>query len=151
MEFEQVIRLVEAVSKSGLTDFDYEEGNLKLHMGKKGPKAVKVTEIPMVESHETAAVREIVNVEAGPEEKTSDHEAVIASPIVGVFYTSPGPDSEPFVKVGDRIQEGQTIGIVEAMKLMNEIESDVSGVVTEVLAADGEGVEYGQPLIRGEK
>ena len=91
MEFEQVIRLVEAVSKSGLTDFDYEEGNLKLHMGKKGPKAVKVTEIPMVESHETAAVREIVNVEAGPEEKTSDHEAVIASPIVGVFYTSPGP------------------------------------------------------------
>ena len=137
MEFEQVIRLVEAVSKSGLTDFDYEEGNLKLHMGKKGPKA--------------AAVREIVNVEAGPEEKTSDHEAVIASPIVGVFYTSPGPDSEPFVKVGDRIQGGQTIGIVEAMKLMNEIESDVSGVVTEVLAADGEGVEYGQPLIRVEK
>ena len=128
MEFEQVIRLVEAVSKSGLTDFDYEEGNLKLHMGKKGPKAVKVTEIPMVESHETAAVREIVNVEAGPEEKTSDHEAV-----------------------GDRIQGGQTIGIVEAMKLMNEIESDVSGVVTEVLAADGEGVEYGQPLIRVEK
>ena len=144
MEFEQVIRLVEAVSKSGLTDFDYEEGNLKLHMGKKGPKAVKVTEIPMVESPETAAVREIVNVEAGPEEKTSDHEAVIASPIVGVFYTSPGPDSE-------RIQEGQTIGIVEAMKLMNEIESDVSGVVTEVLAVDGEGVEYGQPLIRVEK
>ena len=71
----------------------------------------------------------------------------VTSPIVGVFYAAPGPEKEPFVRVGDRVEAGQVIGIVEAMKLMNEIQSDVSGVVTKICVQDGEGVEYGQPLI----
>lgn len=151
MEFEQMIRLIETVSKAGLTEFDYEEGNLKLHMGKKPAKAVKVADIPTVESYEKIEIEETVDAEVKTEAKPSANEAVITSPIVGVFYTSPGPDREPFVKVGDRIQAGQVIGIIEAMKLMNEIQSDVSGIVTEILPANGDGVEYGQPLIRIEK
>lgn len=147
MEFEQMIRLIETVSKAGLTEFDYEEGNLKLHMGKKPAKAVKVADIPPVGGYEKIEIEETVDAEVRP----SVNEAVITSPIVGVFYTSPGPDREPFVKVGDRIQAGQVIGIIEAMKLMNEIQSDVSGIVTEILPANGDGVEYGQPLIRIEK
>ena len=73
---------------------------------------------------------------------------VITSPLVGTFYSSSSPDAESFVKVGDRVEKGQTLGIVEAMKLMNEIESDYSGTVAEILVNNQEGVEYGQPLFR---
>ena len=85
-------------------------------------------------------------METETSEKAPDGTAV-TSPIVGVFYAAPGPEKEPFVRAGDRVEAGQVIGIVEAMKLMNEIQSDVSGVVTKICVQDGEGVEYGQPLI----
>ena len=68
--------------------------------------------------------------------------------MVGTFYAEPAEDAESFVKVGDRVEKGQTLGIVEAMKLMNEIESDYSGTVAEILVNNQEGVEYGQPLFR---
>lgn len=68
--------------------------------------------------------------------------------MVGTFYAAPAEDAESFVKVGDRVEKGQTLGIVEAMKLMNEIESDYSGTVAEILVNNQEGVEYGQPLFR---
>ena len=71
---------------------------------------------------------------------------IVKSPIVGTFYTSPSPDAAPFVKVGDRVSKGQVICIVEAMKLMNEIEADVTGEVVRVLVENGQPVEYGQPL-----
>jgi len=72
----------------------------------------------------------------------------VESPLVGTFYAAPAEDAESFVKVGDRVEKGQTLGIVEAMKLMNEIESDYSGTVAEILVNNQEGVEYGQPLFR---
>lgn len=72
----------------------------------------------------------------------------ILSPMVGTFYRSPGPDEAPFVEVGDRIRSGQTVCIIEAMKLMNEIESEVSGQVMEILVQNGEPVEFNQPLMR---
>ena len=68
------------------------------------------------------------------------------SPLVGTFYAAPSEDAEPFVKEGDSVKEGQVLAIVEAMKLMNEIESDFTGTVTEILVENGEAVEYGQPL-----
>jgi acetyl-CoA carboxylase biotin carboxyl carrier protein len=72
----------------------------------------------------------------------------IPSPMVGTFYRAPGPSESPFVEVGDRVRSGQTVCIIEAMKLMNEIESEVSGQVIEILLQNGEPVEYGQPLMR---
>ncbi|MBD1831950.1 acetyl-CoA carboxylase biotin carboxyl carrier protein [Cyanobacteria bacterium FACHB-472] len=72
----------------------------------------------------------------------------VASPMVGTFYRSPAPDEPAFVEVGDRIRTGQTVCIIEAMKLMNEIEAEVSGIVMEILVQNGEPVEYGQPLMR---
>jgi len=72
----------------------------------------------------------------------------VLSPMVGTFYRAPGPDDAPFVEVGDRIRTGQTVCIIEAMKLMNEIEAEVSGQVMEILVKNGEPVEYGQPLMR---
>ena len=73
---------------------------------------------------------------------------VVESPLVGTFYAAPAEDAQAFVKVGDKVEKGQTLGIVEAMKLMNEIESDYSGTVAEILVHNQEGVEYGQPLFR---
>lgn len=147
MEFNQLLQLVETVAASGLNEFDYEEGDIKLHLGRKAPKTVQVVggiaEQNPVES--TVFVPKAVETTpTGPKVSGKD----VISPIVGVFYAASSPEAEPFVKVGDHVEKGQVIGIVEAMKLMNEIESDVSGVVTEVCVADGEGVEYGQPLIR---
>lgn len=75
-------------------------------------------------------------------------EKVVVSPLVGVFYNAPSPDAEPFIRVGAQVKKGQVIGIVEAMKLMNEIESDQEGIVTEILIENEDVVEYGQPLIR---
>lgn len=71
---------------------------------------------------------------------------IIKSPLVGTFYAAPAEDAAPFVQIGDTVKKGQTLGIVEAMKLMNDIESEFDGVVTQVLVANGDGVEYGQPL-----
>ena len=71
---------------------------------------------------------------------------VVKSPLVGTFYAAPAEDAEPFVKVGDSVKEGQVLAIVEAMKLMNEIESDYTGTVKEILVENGQGVEFGQPL-----
>lgn len=147
MEVNEIIRLVEAVSESGLNEFDYEEGNIKIHLGKKQAKKMIVCETP--EKFVTEAGQ--TSVKESEEEKTAPKGKEVVSPIVGIFYAAPGPDKAPFVKVGDTVREGQVIGIVEAMKLMNEIESDVSGVITEILVKDGDGVEYGQPLIRVEK
>jgi len=73
---------------------------------------------------------------------------VVAAPMIGTFYASPSPGDPPFVEVGDSVEVGQTIGIIEAMKIMNEITSDRAGVVAEVLARNAEAVEYGSPLIR---
>ena len=79
-------------------------------------------------------------------QSTSDN--VVLSPLVGTFYSSSSPDAEPFVKVGDTVKKGQVLGIIEAMKLMNEIESDFDGVVEAILVNNEDVVEYGQPLFR---
>lgn len=152
MEFEQILRLVETVSESGLTEFDYEEGNLKIHLGKKPPKIFQTGE----KAHLLSGGEVSENIKSGgnisleketeTSEKASEGTPVV-SPIVGVFYAAPGPEAEPFVHVGARVEAGQVIGIVEAMKLMNEIQSDVSGIVAKICVQDGEGVEYGQPLV----
>jgi acetyl-CoA carboxylase biotin carboxyl carrier protein len=154
MDVEQILRLVEAVSGSGLTEFDYEEGQTKLHLEKKPPKVLQT--MPPVSGFDAMApistIEPISAVE--PEPKTEKKEAegtFVTSPIVGVFYTAPGPEAKPFVQPGDRIEKGQVVGIVEAMKLMNEIQSDVSGTVAEICLQNGDNVEYGQPLIRVEK
>lgn len=156
MEFEQIMRLIETVASSGLTEFDYEEGHLKIHLGKKSPKILRVSEKDR--AADDLAISE--NIRRGEKQISAEGDGTaakeikgtpISSPIVGVFYAASGPETEPFVKIGDRIEVGQVIGIVEAMKLMNEIESDVSGIVTKICVEDGDGVEYGQPLIYVQK
>ena len=83
-----------------------------------------------------------------PAAATADDEHIITAPMIGTFYEAPAPGEPPFVNVGDVVEVGQTVAIIEAMKIMNEIQSDVAGTMVEVLARNGHGVEFGQPLFR---
>lgn len=161
MKVEQVLQLIQAVSDSELTEFKYEEDGVKLSLKKTGDKIVQVQASAAVPAVMPAAPAVIpaaapaapapVPAAEAPAADSAAEEAlpagnVVKSPLVGTFYAAPSEDAEPFVKVGDSVKEGQVLAIVEAMKLMNEIESDFTGTVAEILVENGEAVEYGQPL-----
>ena len=153
MEMEKMIELIDAVSKSDLTGFKYEEEGTKLHLSKKENTCYVTENLSAPVNAVTTSATEIKKAAEGDQiSGTSAEETpvgnVVESPLVGTFYAAPAEDAESFVKVGDRVEKGQTLGIVEAMKLMNEIESDYSGTVAEILVNNQEGVEYGQPLFR---
>lgn len=133
MQFEELIQLIEKVSESELTGFKYEESGLKLHLTKKKGKIQAV-------ASQVASTSVSENSSDKPEGKC------IKSPLVGTFYAAPAEGEAPFVSVGDTVTKGQTLAIVEAMKLMNEIESEYEGTITEILVENGQAVEYGQPL-----
>ena len=153
MEMEKMIELIDAVSKSDLTGFKYEEEGIKLHLSKKENTCYVTENLSAPVNAVTTSAADIKKAAEGVQiSGTSAEEIpvgnVVESPLVGTFYAAPAEDAESFVKVGDRVEKGQTLGIVEAMKLMNEIESDYSGTVAEILVNNQEGVEYGQPLFR---
>ena len=153
MEMEKIIELIDAVSKSDLTGFKYEEEGIKLHLSKKENTCYVTENLSAPVNAVTTSAAEIKKAAEGDQiSGTSAEETpvgnVVESPLVGTFYAAPAEDAESFVKVGDRVEKGQTLGIVEAMKLMNEIESDYSGTVAEILVNNQEGLEYGQPLFR---
>lgn len=153
MEMEKMIELIDAVSKSDLTGFKYEEEGIKLHLSKKENTCYVTENLSAPVNAVTTSAAEIKKAAEGDQISGRSAEEtpvgnVVESPLVGTFYAAPAEDAESFVKVGDRVEKGQTLGIVEAMKLMNEIESDYSGTVAEILVNNQEGVEYGQPLFR---
>ena len=161
MEIKEIIELMNAVSANGLTGFELEQGDFKLSM-KREKKLVSLGgQGAAVSVLQTAdhAPRDIAAAGADgqdPAQAAAGHEAhseahsdlVVSCPLVGTFYASPSPEAEDFVKVGDTVKKGQVLGIVEAMKLMNEIESEYDGVVEAILVKNEETVEYGQPLFR---
>lgn len=140
---EQIVELIQAVSASSIGELNYEEGNLKISLKKEENNTVFTSAEPVC----CAVPKPMVVSETKAELPAAD-EKVIKSPLVGTFYAAPAENAEPFIKVGDQVQEGKVLGIVEAMKLMNEIESEYEGTVTEILVENGQMVEYGQPLFR---
>lgn len=152
MELEKIIELIHTVSESELTQFTMEEGNLKISM--KTDKSTRVAAVPADRVPLTQPTMQIpestVPVSAQTAQETEKKEIItgniVKSPLVGTFYNAPSPDAETFVKVGDTVKKGQVLGIVEAMKLMNEIESEFDGTVDKILVSNEEIVEYGQPL-----
>ena len=140
MQIEEIIKLIEAVSKNNVDSLNYATDSEKIVIKKNKTKFVagEVQAVPVTQS---------LNFEA-----TNTEDAAVAaghtitSPLVGTFYSSPSPDAPSFVNVGDRVKKGQVIGIIEAMKLMNELESDFDGVIKEILVKDETVVEFGQPL-----
>lgn len=152
MEIKNIIELMKAVSENGLTCFELEQGDTRITM-KREKKTVLQTEMVVQEIPVSLTSEEASPAENNVSEKAAAMENVhsdriVMSPLVGTFYSSPAPDADDYVKVGDHVKKGQVIGIVEAMKLMNEIESDYDGVVEAILVKNEETVEYGQPLFR---
>ncbi len=135
MEQKELLELIRAVSNSNIADFQYEQGETKVIISAFGSQSVVTSQEVM------QPVVEQMNV------PVSDAQTVKA-PLVGTFYAAPSEEAAPYVQVGDQVKKGQTLGIVEAMKLMNEIESEYDGVVVEVCVKNGAMVEYGQPLFR---
>jgi acetyl-CoA carboxylase biotin carboxyl carrier protein len=135
---ETVRSLAELMTEHGLTKLDLKLGTVTIRMRSGGdtngmPEAA-VSTAPAVEERAVAPI-----VEEG---------YAITAPMIGTFYSAPAPGEAPFVQLGDRVEIGQVIGIIEAMKIMNEIAADRSGIVKEVLVANAQAVEYGSPLIR---
>lgn len=145
MEFENLITLIQTVSSSELTDFSMEEKELKISMKKKEKKMM------VMAPEKTAADLPLFPGDYTGRETAEDQNIIlpgnqVKAPLVGTYYSASAPDADDFVKVGDTVKKGQTLGIIEAMKLMNEIESDYDGVVEKILVENGQMVEYGQVL-----
>ncbi len=140
---DQLERLLAFMAQHGLEEFEYSRGDLHIRLRK-----------PMANSNPrppaSLAAPEIVVAAAGPSATAETARAedlhIVKSPIVGTFYEAPSPGAEPFVKLGNHVEPGQVLCIIEAMKLMNEIESDVGGEVMRIFVENGQPVEYGEPL-----
>lgn len=150
MDYEQIKKLIDDMGSANIDELEIEfpEG-MKISMKKNTQKEVVVANNMQTVSNAVPTIQ--VNAESNvikEEQKSEENYKIIKSPMVGTFYSSPSPDKDAFVKVGDNVKKGQVVCIVEAMKLMNEIESEFDGEIVEVCVNDGDVVEYGMPLFK---
>lgn len=139
MDFKDLEELIKIFEKSGLTEIEIEEEGRRMRLQKSAPAPIAVA-VPAVQTPVAAEPQ-------APEEDALEEGLItIDSPMVGTFYVAPAPGEDPFVKPGDTVQEGDTVCIVEAMKLMNEVAAKVACVIEQVLIEDAQPVEFGQPL-----
>jgi acetyl-CoA carboxylase biotin carboxyl carrier protein len=144
MNYREIKELIDLIKETDVAEIELERSGtrIRIRREKKEPVRFETREIavaPRVEAREEAAPPSpAVPLESG----------IVRSPLVGTFYRAPGPDTRSFVEEEDRVEKGQVLCIVEAMKLMNEIEAEYSGMVREILVENGQPVEYGQPLFR---
>ncbi|CDQ17898.1 acetyl-CoA carboxylase biotin carboxyl carrier protein [Halobacillus karajensis] len=165
LKVQEIREIIKLIDQSNIDEFSYETNGTKVQMKKQQGEVMttpSVVQQPAVQAQPEPAPKQEVVKEAPKKEvkeepvkeeapKTqggTDFDAEVKSPMVGTFYQSPSPDQEAYVKVGDQVKEDSVVCIVEAMKLFNEIEAEVSGEIVEILVKDGELVEYGQPLFR---
>lgn len=151
MDLRKLKKLIDLVQESGIAELEITEGEEKVRIAKSAPANQSFMASPhMLHAYAPQAL-------AGPaptpeavvpaEKPTMEEEGhVVKSPMVGTFYRSPSPGAPAFVEIGQTVSEGQTLCIIEAMKLLNEIESDVSGSIKRILVDNGQPIEYGQPL-----
>ena len=157
MNQKELKELIDLIIDKGITEFELERGDVKVRIKRGSEPAVAIPDSRFYAVHAapppapelgTAPVvpTPAVAPPAAPKEAPAEDLHTVRSPIVGTFYESPSPGSPPFVKPGDMVSEGQVLCIVEAMKLMNEIESDVAGEIVKKLVVNGQPIEYGQEL-----
>lgn len=150
MDKQELEEIVELIEKSKIDILKIEKGDFKLFYQKESAQLALIDQLPVQKpsNGETNTVKkemiEMMDQKQAEETESEFHQ--IKSPIIGVFYARPNPDAEPFVQVGSHIKKDETVCIIEAMKLLNEISSDVEGEIVEILVEDGQMVEYGQPL-----
>jgi len=155
MDIAEIRRLVKLVEKHDIEELKIEENDFKISINKGKKTAPGQTQVPVVTQPHTAPLnvdafqhqhKEATIQELEKEGKKDENVVEICAPMVGTFYRSPSPDADPYVKTGDRIKSGTVLCIIEAMKLMNELEAEISGEIKEILVEDGQPVEYNQPL-----
>jgi acetyl-CoA carboxylase biotin carboxyl carrier protein len=151
ISLEQLKSLLETLEGRDVSEFEYEDEKLKLRLSL-GKKAQVVHAVPPIAAAPSAATASAAAVAAAKAADDADPSVVfITSPFVGTFYRAPSPDVSNFVEVGSAVKQGQTLCIIEAMKLMNEIESEAAGTILDVLVENGKSVEFGQKLFKLKK
>ncbi|MBO6015142.1 MAG: acetyl-CoA carboxylase biotin carboxyl carrier protein [Lachnospiraceae bacterium] len=152
MDINSMKELIKAVSDSELTAFEVREGNLEIRIGKNKAGADRqafLQEYQCIgagDAYDGKGEKKPGGIDKAEQGTKEEKGRLITTPLVGTVYLAPSEDAKPYVKIGDRVKKGQTVAIVEAMKLMNAIESEADGVVEEILVQNGQLVEYGQPL-----
>jgi acetyl-CoA carboxylase biotin carboxyl carrier protein len=154
MDIRKIKKLIELLEESGIAEIEIKEGEEALRIsrmpagtatGHPAPQVTHLAALPAAASGAAAASAALPAAEsAAPKPKPNEH--VITAPMVGTFYASPSPGAKAFVEIGDEIKVGQVLCIIEAMKMMNQIEADKAGRITSVMAQNGDPVEFGQPL-----
>ncbi len=146
IDYEEITRLVSFLEEKNLTNFELEVEGLKIKISWAVGSASVPEKISAPASGPSTGNENASSPAEAQSQETSDNLHYVTSPMVGTFYRAPDPNSPPFVDVGDEVKKTQTLCIIEAMKLMNEIECDVEGVIKEIYAENGKPVEYGQKL-----
>jgi acetyl-CoA carboxylase biotin carboxyl carrier protein len=151
MDIRKVKKLIELVQESGIAELEIKEGEEAVRIRLGGPETgtTQLVHAPSRGAHLTnmAAVHPTAgDAQAAQPEKPHKDENVVTAPMVGTYYSAPAPGAKQFVDIGTEVKVGQTLCIIEAMKMMNQIESDKAGKVTAILVKNGEPVEFGQPL-----
>ena len=142
MDIRKIKKLIEMLQDSDLTEIEVSQGDESVRISRDNrPQTAE----PIIQKQVVHEASNIVSQEEMPQEEVKGNK--VTSPIVGTFYRKPSPDKDPFIKVGDEVQEGDILCIIEAMKMMNEIKSDFSGKVVSIDVEDGQPVEYGQHII----
>jgi acetyl-CoA carboxylase biotin carboxyl carrier protein len=150
MDLRKLKKLIDLVQESGIAELEITEGEEKVRILKGGgavaPGAATTSAAPPDTAPARQSAKPPTPAPTAQEPEAAPEGQLVKAPMVGTFYRSPSPDAKPFVEVGQTVKKGDTVCIIEAMKLMNEIETDVSGVVKAILVENGQPVEYGQPL-----
>jgi len=150
MDLRKLKTLIDLVAESGISELEVTEGDGKVRIVKQPPQVVAPMAMPQFQALPAAvapaAAAGVMPAAAAADAPQLPAGHIVTSPMVGTFYRAPSPGAAPFVNVGDAVKEGQTVCIIEAMKLLNEIECDKAGVIKEILVENGQAVEYGQPL-----
>lgn len=144
MDLRKLKTLIDLVSDSNVSELEITEAEGKVRIVKGGGAVMQAYAAPAPQSAPAQAALEVPAATVAAPPAIAEH--VVKSPMVGTFYLSASPGAKPFVEVGDSIKAGETICIIEAMKILNEIEADKSGTVSRILCENGQAVEYGQPL-----
>ena len=146
MDIRKVKKLIELLEESGIAEIEIHEGEESVRISRDGSNPTPQTMISVPSVDSSSSVKTQSSTTGSSSDDYSDEGEVVTAPMVGIFYTSPAPEQPPFVSKGQNIKTGDALCIIEAMKIMNQIEADVGGKLVRILVENGEPVEYGQPL-----
>lgn len=148
-DIQKIQQLIELMKKNDLIEVEIQHGDEKIMLKRSGPVHPAITAVPFVGGAAPAGIGAVeISAQQASAAKPLTNLIEIKAPMVGTFYATPAPDSDPYVEVGSQVTEQTVVCIIEAMKVMNEIKAEVEGTIEEVLVSSGQAVEYGQPLFR---